>query len=165
MGLPNRVRCLLTVGAAAWGLCACVASHDVEGDNQGLGSAGSPTVNGGNGSKGGTGGAGTATGTNSTGSCVAAQCPGGNVFGQALAGCCTSDKKCGVDVSALGFGTGCAEMNAPGAANAACPSSNLSGVFTLEGCCRPDGTCGVLDTFAGLGCTNVGATQQTSCKP
>lgn len=162
MGLRNPFRCRLSVWAAAWLLCACVASHDVEADGQGLGSGGA-----GGSSNAGAGGSKSSGGSDSTGSgdCVAADCPGVSLFGAMAAGCCTADGKCGADVSGLGLGDGCAEMNAPGDPDSACPSQSLGGFFTLEGCCRPDGQCGVLDTFAGLGCTTVGATGTTSCEP
>jgi hypothetical protein len=67
--------------------------------------------------------------------------------------CCTPDDKCGLDLSALGLSS-CAEMNAPGKADPACPSQSLLGFLTFEGCCREDNTCGAMDTFAGLGCVS-----------
>jgi hypothetical protein len=163
MSLPESLRCIGVVFAASVGLSGCVASHDVAGQDQGLSPDGSTAGSAANGGAGGTRSAG-GSGATSV-SCGSDKCPGGNVFGQALPGCCTSDNKCGMDVASLGFGAGCAEMNAPGAVSAACPSQNLGGFLPLDGCCRPDGTCGVLDTFAGLGCTNVGATQTTRCTP
>jgi hypothetical protein len=87
----------------------------------------------------------------------------GNVFGVALAGCCTADDKCGLDLASVGFG-GCEESNAPGAANASCPSQTIAGILPLSGCCKPNGTCGALDTFIGLGCISLG-TGAASCTP
>jgi hypothetical protein len=78
-------------------------------------------------------------------------------------GCCTDDDKCGLDVGSLGFGEGCAELNAPGTPSEACPAQSLGG-FEVGGCCKPDGTCGVDGALVGLGCVATGA-EGTSCEP
>lgn len=146
------VRRWLPLGALALlGLLAgCTESHDVEpkSDDAGRGGAGT-----------GGGGGGSGDGNCDTG------CSGTSVFGVTVPGCCTDDGKCGLDIGGLGFGAGCAELNAPGSADSACPSQTLGGLITLQGCCKPDGTCGVLDDIVGLGCASAGATQVTTCQP
>ena len=142
-------------------LCgACSESHDVDRDDEAL--------TGGNGGDGGSGGGG--AGGSSKGGAGGAPalacgtCAGSNLFGIAFPGCCTDGGKCGTDLSSFGL-PGCQEENAPGAANAACPSQSIAGFLTLEGCCRPDKTCGALDTYLGLGCTSTGNATPTSCEP
>ena len=148
-------------------LASCTESHEVEpsddGDDDDAGRGGAQSGTGGRGGSGGRGGTG---GSGNTGneSCDTG-CPGASLFGVTVPGCCTEGDKCGLDIGGLGFGEGCAEMNAPGTANDACPSQSLGGFITLPGCCKPDGSCGVLDTFVGLGCTSAGATEGTSCEP
>ena len=66
--------------------------------------------------------------------------------------CCTSDNKCGLEISQLMPGL-CLEEDAPGMPDSDCPSVSLMGFINLSGCCRPDGTCGSQDTLLGLGCT------------
>lgn len=140
-------------------LGACTESHDVEApDAAGSGQEGS------RGGRGGTGGSGGSGNSANSVSCDK-QCAASMVLGVAVPACCTDDNKCGLDLSGLGIGEGCAEMNAVGSANAACPAVNLLGFYPLEGCCRPDGKCGVLDTFAGLGCTTAGAAEGMTCQP
>jgi hypothetical protein len=151
------------------GTLACVSSHDVDGSGQAL-SGGS----GGAGGQGGRSSAAAGTGGRAAGgagrgggaaavSCGGATCAGTNIFGVALAGCCTEDDKCGVDLASVGFGA-CQEANAPGNANMACPSQTVAGILPLSGCCKPDGTCGALDNLFGLGCISLG-TGAPSCTP
>lgn len=162
----HGLRRMLVAWVLVWGSAACTSSHDVESSGQAL--------VGGRGGSGGGGAAGQAAragssassagrgGGNATLSCAGKTCMGGNVFGVALPGCCTADDKCGIDLAAVGFG-GCEEANAPGAANAACPSQTIAGILPLSGCCKPNGTCGGLDTFVGLGCISVSGA--ASCTP
>lgn len=139
-------------------LCvACSESHDVDRDTEGL-TAG--TGGSGGSAKAGAGGGGTGGGT----ALDCGTCTGSNLFGIAFPACCTEGGKCGTDLSSFGL-AGCQEANAPGSANAACPSQSIAGFLTLEGCCRPDNTCGALDTYLGLGCVSAGTATPTSCEP
>jgi hypothetical protein len=146
-------------------LGGCIQSHDVEPTDDG-GNGGGRAGTGGRGGNGGSGGRAGAGGSPNMGneSCETG-CSGTSMFGVTVPGCCTDNDKCGLDIAGLGFGEGCAELNAPGTANDACPSQSLGGFLTLAGCCKPDGTCGVLDSFVGLGCTSTGAAEGTSCEP
>jgi hypothetical protein len=172
MGLHKTV-CSLAFRLGFCGLLvlsACTESHDVEATSGEEGGSGGSRAQSGSGG-GGRGGSGTSTAggnANAGGSGAAAtvECGGSMCMGNAFAmACCTTDKKCGLDLSAVGFGSGCSELNAPGTANTACPSQNLMGFLMFDGCCKPDGTCGVLDTIAGLGCTSTGAAMGTRCTP
>jgi len=144
---------------------ACSSSHDVAGSGQALagGRGGTAAEAGRAGEASLSGGRAGSAGGSATVSCGSKTCMGSNVFGVALPGCCTADGKCGLDLGSVGFG-GCEEANAPGAANAACPSQTIAGILPLSGCCKPNGTCGALDTFLGLGCISLDA-GATSCKP
>jgi len=174
--MRNGFRRLLVVWALSCGLPACTSSHDVEGSGQALtGGTGGGGVQGGRAASGGQGGRASAAGTGgrATGSggragaaavsCGGMTCPGSSVFGFSLSGCCTEADKCGLDLAAVGFG-GCEEANAPGSANAACPSQTIAGILPLAGCCKPDRTCGALDTYLGLGCVSLGESA-ASCTP
>lgn len=156
---PSRRRLSLSMLALWSVLGACTESHEVEPSEPQAGMGGQS----GSGGRAGTGGSG---GSGNTGNETCdTGCSGASLFGLTVPGCCADDNKCGLDLSGLGLGDGCAQMNAPGTPNDACPSQSLGGFFTLAGCCRPDGTCGVLDTFVGLGCTSAGAAEETSCEP
>jgi hypothetical protein len=151
--------CVLVAAASG-----CVASHDTIGDGDSLtaGTGGSaPTAASGRGG-GGTSGQGVPGGA-TIGKCMG--CVPGNLLGfLQVPACCTTDNKCGLDLSALGM-TGCAEANAEGSANAACPAQSVGGFLTFEGCCRPDKTCGSLDNILGLGCIAATGMQAKSCTP
>lgn len=151
------------------GPLSCVSSHDVDSSGQSL-VAGSGGAGGSEGGRSGVAGSGgraiSAAGRGGAPavSCGGASCNGTNIFGVALAGCCTADDKCGVDLASVGFGTTCQEANAPGKANNACPSQTVAGILPLSGCCKPDGTCGALDNLFGLGCISLGS-GAPSCTP
>ena len=80
--------------------------------------------------------------------------------------CCTTDNKCGVDISGLaggqgggqgggrgGGGTMCLQQNAPGTLDTSCPAYDFMGAFMIPGCCKPNKTCGVMiRMLAPLGC-------------
>lgn len=159
-----RSRLAARVGFCLWvSIYGCTESHDVEPADAAAGSGdNSPQAgrsgNGGSGGRGGSGGSGN-TGTTLT--CGDKACPPPAFFGMP---CCTADDKCGLDVSALGFGEGCLEMGAPGTPNDACPSTSLGG-FPVAGCCTPEGKCGLDATLAGLGCTTVGSAEGMTCQP
>jgi hypothetical protein len=91
-------------------------------------------------------------------------CAPANLFGFLMApACCTSNNKCGLDLSSLGSAT-CVEQNAAGTLDPSCPAASVMGVM-LQGCCRPDGTCGAMDTYLGLGCTAATSTETVTCTP
>jgi hypothetical protein len=91
-------------------------------------------------------------------------CAPANLFGFIMApACCTSNNKCGLDLSQLGSAT-CVEQNAAGTLDPSCPTASVMGVM-LQGCCRPDGTCGAMDTYLGLGCTAATSTETVTCTP
>jgi hypothetical protein len=145
------VRFWLLVFAAWLAVTACSESHDTapaSGDaaGQGSGAAG----------QGGSPGGGQGSG------CGA--CTGTNLFGTTVPGCCTSDSKCGFDLTAAGFPV-CLEANAPGNLDSRCPDQTLAGILPLKGCCRPDKTCGALDTTLGFGCATLPGVTATSCVP
>jgi hypothetical protein len=118
----------------------------------GTGAAGRGAVAG----RGGAAGGGTVLGC---GTCAPA-----NLFGFIMAAaCCTSDNKCGLDLTSLGSAM-CVQQNAAGTLDPNCPAGNVMGVM-LQGCCRPDGTCGAMDTYLGLGCTAAASAQTVACKP
>ncbi|HET8933101.1 MAG TPA: hypothetical protein VFN67_06680 [Polyangiales bacterium] len=163
--MAPRQRLLFCAWMSMTALFGCTESHDVDGPAGVAG--GGDTPSGGSGGSGARGGSGTRAGSGgsgNTGTTVSCdkECSGSAFLGTP---CCTADNKCGFDLSALGFGEGCAEMNAPGKANASCPGMNLGGFLPLEGCCTPDGKCGLLDTFAGLGCTTAGSAEGMTCQP
>ena len=161
--MGRRSRILLGVCVWLSVLAACTQSHDVERLEQ-AGQAGTGGRGGGGagGARAGTGGGGAGSAQDET---CETGCSGASLLGFPVPGCCTDDDKCGLDIGGLGLGEGCAELNAAGTPNDACPSQSLGGFLTLAGCCRPDGTCGVLDTVVGLGCTSAGAQDVTSCEP
>jgi hypothetical protein len=172
MGRRLTVGLRFSFAVALVTLAACTESHDVEETPSGTeeGGSGGSSPRAGSGGAGGTSNAGrggtAAPRAGSGGSAVApVECGGTSCMGNALLpGCCTSDDKCGLNLASFGVGTGCSEMNAPGTANASCPGMSFMGFVQLEGCCRPDGTCGVLDTFTGLGCAQLGASEMR-CEP
>lgn len=161
------MRPLVRLCAWAWlsVLACCTESHEVErSDDVEAGNGGSQSGAGGRGGSGGRAGTGGSGGSGNAGSETCdTGCSGLPMLG--VSGCCTDNDKCGLDISGLGVGEGCAELNAPGARNDACPSlSVFGGIVTFVGCCKPDGTCGVLADLAGLGCTATGEAAM-SCDP
>ena len=162
-----RSQLVLCAWVSMSALFGCTESHDVEGPAPVAGSGGNTQSggSGGSGARGGSGGSGARAGTGGTpGTTLKCdkECSGSAFLGTP---CCTADNKCGLDISALGFGDGCAEMNAPGKVNTACPGMTIGGFLPLEGCCTPAGKCGLLDTFAGLGCTTAGSVEGMTCQP
>lgn len=75
--------------------------------------------------------------------------------------------ECGLSAASVGIAE-CLPLNAPGAADASCPTVTIAGFLQLQGCCGVDGTCGALDTFLGLGCAKVASSPNAmtvSCTP
>lgn len=172
----------------ACSLFACTKSHDVaatalslqdggvlpgdDGDDGNAGTkadkdkdagqvgVGKPDTGVGSAGKGGSGGGGN--------SCVATACDAAPMLpipGIMIGTCCTTDDKCGFDVSQLGMGEACLEQDAPGDLDPSCPPVSFMGIVDMAGCCRPDGTCGSQDTFLGLGCTLNADDQGIPCNP
>ena len=165
MWLRRHARCLAWVCLAVgfFAVCAaCTASHDVEANGQTSAGGSADSASAGSSARAGSG-ASAGAGAASCGD--ASDCEDANLFGTPVPGSCTSDGKCGMDLSGFGLGTGCAELDAPGVQDSACPSQSIGGFFTLQGCCRPDGTCGAMDTFVGLGCTSAAPGDAVSCEP
>jgi collagen type I/II/III/V/XI/XXIV/XXVII alpha len=125
------------------------------------GRAGSVGAAGRAGTGAGTAGRAAAAGSGSVLAC--GTCNAASVFGGLISApaCCTTDNKCGLDLTSLGM-AGCAEQNAAGTLDASCPAQSLSGI-SFQGCCRPDGTCGSLDTYLGLGCVAGTGATPTAC--
>jgi hypothetical protein len=174
-GFSRQRPALAGLFAACTVLCACTESHDIGGDQEELGGtaaghAGSAAGRGGSAGRAGsaaTAGRAAASGSSGSVDCSGSSCSGTNVFGLfQVSGCCTTDNKCGFDLSTLLGTPGCSEQNSPGAADTSCPTSSLAGFLTLDGCCKPDGTCGALDTLVGLGCVAASDTGMvTKCTP
>jgi hypothetical protein len=89
-----------------------------------------------------------------------------DVIGASVPGCCAKSGRCGIDVSFFarnhGYAAGCLELDAPGKADPACPSSEIALPFgdgktiTLQGCRTRDNACGYdvnLPAIVNLGCT------------
>lgn len=143
------VRFWLLVSAVWLAVTACSDSHDTA-------LAGSEAGGAATAGKGGALGGGQGSGCG--------MCSGTNLFGTTVPGCCTSDSKCGFDLTAAGFPV-CLEANAPGNLDSQCPDQTLAGVIPLKGCCRPDKTCGALDTTLGFGCASLPGVTATTCVP
>jgi pilus assembly protein FimV len=150
--------------SASAGRGGSIASAGRSGSTGSAGRAGSTGAAGragatGSAGRAGSGQAGAAGGTVlSCGTCASA-----NVFNiLAVPACCTSDAKCGLDLSTLGIMM-CVEQNAPGTLDASCPAGMTMGI-SMQGCCREDGTCGTMDTLLGLGCTVSTSGQTMACK-
>lgn len=100
--------------------------------------------------------------------CNEEKCTGmrSDAIGASVPGCCAKSGRCGIDVSFFasnhGYAAGCLELDAPGRADPACPSSEIALPFgdgktiTLQGCRTRDNACGYdvnLPAIVNLGCT------------
>jgi hypothetical protein len=170
--------CIVCVAPSGLDLGACTQSHDVDAIERPLvsgvdgevdvvagreaaGSSGVTAQAGAGGRAGGLGRAG--TGASGASEPCGASCAAGSLLGTMLPACCTSDDKCGLDLSAFGS-TSCVEKNAPGSIDTSCPDRSFA-LFALPGCCRSDGICGGMDTSVGLGCTTDPAAPIVTCTP
>ena len=157
-----RVRFWLLVSAFWLAVAACSESHDTApvGSAAGGQGGGAAQAAGGRAATAGAGGKGGSPGGGQGSGCGA--CVGTNLFGFALPACCTTESKCGFDLTAVGLP--CLEAHAAGNLDSQCPDQMLVG-FTFKGCCRPDKTCGALDTMVGLGCASIPGVTTTECVP